>query len=86
MRLLLSSFIDMPFHNPTEILLNSLSKNADMLEQITQETKEQLHAFSESQLNKLGVVSREEFDALRRSLNRAMLRIEELEKRLQSKH
>ena len=63
-----------------ERLLNAFEQNAQIFSSLSDELRCQIKTIIDSQAESLGLVTREEFDALRISLNRALARVESLEK------
>lgn len=68
--------------NFAERILNTLQESAPIIDDMSQELRQQVKALIDSQIEKSGLVSREEFDALRVSLNRANDRLAKLEKEI----
>jgi len=69
-------------NNTRESLLNAFGENLKMFESMGEEFRDQAKILFQSQLNKMDLVTREEFDATLQSLARATARIEALEKKL----
>lgn len=69
-----------------DMLISLVENNAELAESIGSETKFQLKSLLESQIEKLELVTREEFDASQASLERALKRIEELEHQIGAKN
>ncbi len=68
---------------PGEQLTRLLEQGSPLVASLGEEVKAQFRALLESQIGQLGLITREEFDALRTSLERAAVRIEELETKLE---
>lgn len=64
-------------------ILEALEQGNQIISSLGGEARQQFQAMLEAQLDQMDVVSRAEFDALRKTLDRANLRIEELEKQLE---
>lgn len=64
-------------------ILEALEQGNQIISSLGGEARQQFQAMLEAQLNQMDVVSRAEFDALRKTLDRANQRIEELEKQLE---
>ena len=63
-------------------LLSAIGENTQLFASVSDELKAQLKIVLDSQVDKLGLVTREEFDTIRLSLNRSIERIEQLENKL----
>lgn len=63
----------------SEQLLKALEQNTKLFSSLGNELKFQLKTVVDSQVENMGLVTREEFDAMRASLDRALSRIENLE-------
>lgn len=60
-------------------LIEAFEQNSILFDSLSEELREHFRVLITSQVEKLGLVSREEFDALRASLDKADARITELE-------
>ena len=67
---------------PHEAMFASLEDNLKLLESMGGEFRDQAKNLFQAQLSKMDLVTREEFDATLRSLERATERIAELEKQI----
>lgn len=67
-----------------EKLLSSLQENMKLFESLSDETRFQAKTALHSQLQKMNLVTREEFDATLNSLDRALERIGQLEAQLKT--
>lgn len=65
-----------------ETLMSSLQENIELFGSLGEEVRFQAKTTLQSQLEKMDLVTREEFDATSASLQRAMQRIEELEAKI----
>ena len=69
-------------HRMSDQLLSALSENTQLFGALSDELKAQFKTVVDSQVESLGLVTREEFDSLRLSLNRCIERMEQLERML----
>lgn len=65
-------------------ILEALEQGNQIISSLGGEARQQFQALLEAQLDQMDVVSRAEFDALRKTLDRANLRIESLESQLEN--
>lgn len=63
----------------SEQLLKAFEQNTQLFSSLSDELKFQLKTVVDSQVESMGLITREEFDAMRISLDRALARIESLE-------
>lgn len=63
----------------SEQLIKAFEQNSQLFSSLSDELKFQFKAVIDSQVENLGLVTREEFDALRLSLDRALARVAKLE-------
>lgn len=69
----------MPVEPFSERFFQALEQNSQLFSSLSDEVKFQLKTVIEGQIENFNLVTREEFDALRISLDRALARIEKLE-------
>ena len=70
----------------SERLFMALQQNTQLFSSLSEELKFQLKTVIDSQIENMGLVTREEFDAIRTSLDRALARVEKLEHELNQKN
>ena len=69
---------------PGDSLFSALEENVRLFESLSDELRFQIKSTLNARIERLGLVTREEFDAVKAQLERTTTRIEQLEQKLKS--